>query len=223
MFQANTRELKLIDDSIENKTLELLNEPPSSTGQSLPLVREWLNACQKFHQECHNQSGKFIPTRLIDLEGICPRLRLRSDLDKDHIQYATLSHCWGSSEKQIMKLTGSTFADYLLEIATEKLPKTFRDAVEICRKLDIRYLWIDSLCIIQDDIDDWAKESITMSSVYGGCMLCIAATSALDSSQGCLFERKYLPGCRISLKINKETDIKYECVNWFHPLADGNR
>ncbi|KXH27604.1 hypothetical protein CSAL01_00771 [Colletotrichum salicis] len=59
------------------------------------------------------------------------------------------------------------------------LPKTYRDTISILKRLGLRYLWIDSLCIIQDSVDDWRKESITMAEVYRNGVINIAATAAL--------------------------------------------
>ena len=73
-------------------------------------------------------------------------------------------------------------------IPFERLPNTFKHAIEIAQRLGLDYLWIDSLCIIQDDEDDWQKESALMSSVYGGSTITIAASSARDSSQGCFLK-----------------------------------
>ncbi|TGO27216.1 hypothetical protein BPAE_0045g00130 [Botrytis paeoniae] len=61
----------------------------------------------------------------------------------------------------------------------EQLPKTFCDAIRLCIELNI-----DSLCIIQDDEEDWMRESVTMANIYGSCLLNIAASSAIDGSQG---------------------------------------
>lgn len=74
-------------------------------------------------------------------------------------------------------------------ISLETLPLTLRDAVEIARSLGIFYLWVDSLCIIQDSQDDWTHESSRMADVYGGSSLNIAATSARGTSDGCFFSR----------------------------------
>ncbi|KAJ8059284.1 hypothetical protein OCU04_012249 [Sclerotinia nivalis] len=204
---------------IYNMAVENLDRN-SNTSQSLPLVKEWLNVCKRLHPKCINsQRQGFVPTRLIDVHGSNPRLRLSSSFKGDCVQYATLSHCWGSPEKEILKLTRSTLDNHLSEIKTGELPKTFRDAIEICKTLDIRYIWIDSLCIIQGDEEDWTKESATMANVYGGCLLNIAASSAKDSKQGCFFERKYLPRFHFSLKHLNNTNVEYDCIPVAnHPL-----
>lgn len=66
-----------------------------------------------------------------------------------------------------------------------ELPKTFHDAVIITRELGVRYLWIDSLCIVQDDEDDWAREALQMSTIYANCQVMIAAIGAANCHGGC--------------------------------------
>ena len=81
-----------------------------------------------------------------------------------------------------------------------RLPKTFRDAVSVAKWLHIRYLWIDSLCIIQDSIEDWTIEAASMRDVYKYSYGTIAATGASDSSIGLFFE--HLPHSVPPLKVN---------------------
>jgi hypothetical protein len=66
----------------------------------------------------------------------------------------------------------------------DQLSKTFREAIHISRKLNIEYIWIDSLCIIQDDHLDWQKESAKMASIYRNAYITIAATRAKDGDEG---------------------------------------
>ncbi|KAF8854624.1 HET-domain-containing protein [Acephala macrosclerotiorum] len=102
-------------------------------------------------------------------------------------KYATLSHCWGVDRVEV-KLTKNSLAAFHDRIVLESLSKTFRDAVHITQKLGIEYLWIDSLCIIQDDPEDWRKESTAMSEVYGNSYINIAASSARNGSEGCFYD-----------------------------------
>jgi hypothetical protein len=73
-------------------------------------------------------------------------------------------------------------------VSPGQLPKTFADAIEITRKLGVDYIWIDSLCIVQDDEDDWRRETALMEHVYGGSYLNIAAASATSVHGGCWVE-----------------------------------
>jgi hypothetical protein len=122
-----------------------------------------------------------LPDRVIDvaLHGGDPHLRNGAGLIS---RYATLSHCWGGSSP-MMTLT-ENLEHRMASIPLQDLPKTFREAVEICRALMIPYLWIDSICIIQDSSCDWQLQSSQMHSIYHGSTLTLAALDAVDSSQG---------------------------------------
>jgi hypothetical protein len=100
-----------------------------------------------------------------------------------------LSHCWGTIK--IVKTTTQTIASFKTEVPLDQLPKTFRDAVDICRSLGIIYLWIDSLCIIQDSPEDWKEQAAQMADVYQHSFVTIAATKSHDGSQGCYSETSH--------------------------------
>jgi hypothetical protein len=85
-----------------------------------------------------------------------------------------LSHCWG--EMNFLTLSRSNLEAFQAQIPQEALSQTFIDAIRISRDLGFSYLWIDSLCILQDDPNDWGRESALMSAVYGGSGLNIAVT-----------------------------------------------
>jgi hypothetical protein len=88
-----------------------------------------------------------------------------------------------------MTLKKDNISNFRKGIPPEALTKTFRDAIDICRYLDLPYLWIDSLCIIQDSSEDWALQSALMAQIYGQSDLNIAATCAENGSFGCFFDR----------------------------------
>ncbi|KAF5875518.1 putative chlorogenic acid esterase precursor protein [Botrytis fragariae] len=114
---------------------------------------------------------------------------------------------------------GRNRGSFLSELKMKELPKTFCDAIELCMELNIVYIWIDSLCIIQDDEEDWMRESVTMADIYGRCFLNIAASSAIDGSQGCFFSRRDSPRCRISLRFGGDIHALYHCTPITkHPL-----
>ncbi|KAK7718842.1 hypothetical protein SLS57_005952 [Botryosphaeria dothidea] len=75
------------------------------------------------------------------------------------------------------------------QIPWDWLPKTFRDAITVVRSLGFRYIWIDSLCIVQDDLDEWLRESEQMGVIYERAALTIAACHAKNSTEGCFFDR----------------------------------
>jgi hypothetical protein len=142
-----------------------------------------------------------LPTRLIDVRGAHPlHVHLHEvDSSTPKSPYTTLSHCWGDLD--IMQLRKDNLAQMIEEIEVSQLPKTFQDAITITRRLEIPFLWIDSLCIIQDSKDDWARESSMMATVYQNSYCNIAATAAPDGSTGCFMERNpfLAQPCRVSV------------------------
>lgn len=91
-------------------------------------------------------------------------------------------------------------------IAIQSLPKTFQEAITIAYQwFNCFYIWIDSLCIMQDSINDWEHEAPLMREVYKNGLVTIAATGAHNSSEGCFFER--YPGCVKPLKVAATLDV----------------
>jgi hypothetical protein len=96
--------------------------------------------------------------------------------------YAALSRCWGNFKP--LCTTKETFEKHKKFFPLTELPRTFQGAVIVAKNLDIEYLWIDSLCIIQDCSEDWERECSRMAGVYSGALVTIAASDAEDSSKG---------------------------------------
>ncbi|CAG8959423.1 hypothetical protein HYFRA_00001321 [Hymenoscyphus fraxineus] len=159
----------------------------------------FLKTCDREHQMCRKPIGNVkLPTRLLDIQAESIRLCTSSHLPQD-IRYATLSHCWGP-DGVAYKLTNALLDSFQQGINQELLSKTFRDAILISKHLGTTYLWIDSLCIIQDDSEDWRKESVKMSEVYGNSYFNIAASCARNGSEGCLFSQSGLGSLRVQAK-----------------------
>jgi hypothetical protein len=157
------------------------------------LLREWLTWCDGNHQ-CNNYNYNIqatSPTRLIYVGNSNPEvLHLYLPEENERVKYTALSHCWGkqppteedpqfctTKDNINAKLEGFNFSD---------LPKTFQDAVRVTRELRIEYLWIDSLCIIQWNLEDWKHEANLMEGVFASAYCTISATSAADSNAGFL-------------------------------------
>ena len=105
------------------------------------------------------------------------------------IEYLTLSHAWSVTVGEShLKLSTENKKDLQVQIPLERLSQTFRDAMAVTQHLGYRYIWIDSLCIIQDSTEDWEKESATMCTVYGNSVLTIAALG-MDGLDGCFRRR----------------------------------
>ncbi|KAF2242234.1 HET-domain-containing protein, partial [Trematosphaeria pertusa] len=106
--------------------------------------------------------------------------------------YAALSHCWGASQHLTTenKIVGRRVQDLQEGICFGTLPLTYRHAVMVARQLGIRFLWIDSLCIVQDDADDWAREGAVMGRIYQQSYITIAATAGTDGTAGLFWKNK---------------------------------
>ncbi len=119
------------------------------------------------------------------------------------VSYLTLSHCWGSfMPKRLLK---STLEPMKRSIRFDELSKTFQDALAVTRQLGMRYIWIDSLCIIQDSDEDWRRESAQMGHIYASSHCNLAATSAADGSEGLFFDRDTLPLQPLRVEVGPKT------------------
>ncbi|KAK1782160.1 heterokaryon incompatibility protein-domain-containing protein [Copromyces sp. CBS 386.78] len=179
---------------------------PLSTNSpaTLDLARAWLDDCLKNHPECISQaSSRVIPTRLVDVGEVAPGQPApppRLFLPPTHcsqLQYLTLSHSWAKS-KQSLNLLTENLKELQVEIPLTALSQTFREAIDITRRLGHRYIWIDSLCIIQNSREDWEREAVTMGDVYGNSA-CNIAVLGMDGVDGCFSLRNPLEiiPCRI--------------------------
>lgn len=131
------------------------------------------------------------PLRLVEIQagtrGSAPQIRLIHTGGR-HCSYAALSYCWGKAQagdSRPWQTTHATLKSNLGGIRRQDLPQTLQDVIFICESLDISYLWVDSLCIIQDSPSDWAAESAKMSGIYLGSLLTISLSASVSAESGC--------------------------------------
>lgn len=145
------------------------------------LLKYWFTECCNNHALCLPSSSSFSPTRLLLLENEhSTRVVETTDWTIRH-PYAALSHCWGNANR--LKLQKSNMMDLSKHLSIKELPTTYREGIFVSLALGISYIWIDSLCIIQDDEEDWSKEAAMMKDVFEHCSVNLSATAAADSSQ----------------------------------------
>ena len=154
----------------------------------LETAKVWLDECVASHAGCHSRREFDAPTRLLSIGNQKVKLVLTERM-KNRPPYGTLSYCWGTDP--FLMLTSKTLNSFPGNIVEAELPKTFQDAILMARSLGLSYIWIDALCIIQNDDDDWLREAGRMRSIYGGSRVSIAAISALNAHQGCFNKPKY--------------------------------
>ena len=167
----------------------------SLSRESIDLMKALIDDCLNSHDHplCRGfQEFSGAPSRLLFVGDAVtgPQLRVirTSELFEVPV-YVALSHCWGSvAENAPWKLNRTTAIGFQHEVPESVLPQTFVEAVKVTRGLGQSYLWIDSLCILQDCSIDWQLESSKMAGVYANALCTLG--SASDSAQGgCVGER----------------------------------
>ncbi|PMD58888.1 HET-domain-containing protein [Hyaloscypha bicolor E] len=158
--------------------------PTTTFDSKLLAIQSWMFDCesQNGHSKC--RPVPFAPLRLltVGLDGKPLRL-VERDTTTIRTDYAALSYCWGNSLQ--LRTTKGTLTIFSKEVPSKLIPRTFADAIHIARALRIPYIWIDALCIVQDDEQEWQSEATHMSEIYRGSQLTITATESVDSLQGC--------------------------------------
>ncbi|KAG9195323.1 hypothetical protein G6011_00444 [Alternaria panax] len=166
--------------------------PEAGSDTFFSIIKLWLEDCDTNHTGCQGISQS-LPTRLLNVGTInAPMLRL-VETTREHIlskKYIALSHPWGDTTKYTPFCTlQENLASHLHSIPEDDLPKTFQDAVRCTRRIGVRYLWVDSLCIIQGELGDFNDESKKMEAVFSGAYCVLAASRATNQLDGFLGPR----------------------------------
>ncbi len=168
--------------------------PDENIGSQAAVVMAgyWLYTCLTSHQKCKlSDAIPQLPTRVIDVgNGIDKPIRLIAS-EGTHGLYCTLSYRWYDSHS--FKTTTENISQLYQDIPQNALHQTIREAITTTRTLGIPYLWVDALCIVQDDAEDWALEAARMSAVYENSVLTIAAIDSPGSGQGIFRKRTHSP------------------------------
>jgi hypothetical protein len=166
-------------------------------------VSKWIRECDHNHSSCNNVAkSTWVPTRLLDLQfGDLSAVRLiKTEDEGTRGPYVTLSHCWGpkTKENEFLTTQGETEKIYMSRgIKVSELSVNFQQAISVARVIGVRYIWIDSLCIIQGTHSDFHKEGQLMHKVYRYSYCNIAAADSVDSRGGLFRPRdpsSILPG-----------------------------
>lgn len=200
------------DSALASKSFYFLSETGSLESSSNPLksstnpkesggdqIKGWMNSCTRNHESCNDHSdvesfdaSSFRPTRLIDVDtGNDDIVRLiETKVTKAKGPYCTLSHSWGPREKKLPTTTVWNMAKHLLDgIKMSELPPNFQQAIEVTRFLNIRYIWIDSLVIVQEPFGDFEREGDLMHKVYRHSYCNIVAADSTDGYGGLFRDR----------------------------------
>lgn len=197
------------------------------TGSKANLKRAigWLTVCEQSHELCTCTIDPFtaLPTRVIDLGNATSTQPPYIYHSKgEYARYCTLSHRWAG--KSVYRTLNDNIDLHERELPLQELSATFKEAIEICRELCIRYLWIDSLCIIQDSRVDWEQESSKMGDYYWNSFFTIAADHASEENQGCFRRRDpcSIQPCPIAFIFPRDIDRATAAVRVAPRIQDGD-
>lgn len=161
----------------------------TGSAKAIAQVTNWLQHCSSQHPNCRGNSRHQdldLPARLIEIDksaAACEQFNVKLVVPtRKDIRYACLSHCWGT--RPILQTRRNNMERFFEKIPWTDLPLTFREAVTATFRLDIRHIWIDSLCICQDDTEDWRREGGKMQSIYTGGYLTLAASGSQNADEG---------------------------------------
>lgn len=174
--------------------------PPAMSNYENDEITSFLTTeLQKFHLNVEDENGnvQFLPERLIDVGVGSLRLVERESIrykSADRPQYCALSYCWGPPEdaKSQTKVMSHNLQRYTASLDFEALSPVLKDAVKVTRSLSIPYLWVDSLCILQDDMSDWKGQCSQMNDIYGKARVTLIATSSRTCKEGFLSPKRHV-------------------------------
>lgn len=177
-------------------------------------VSNWIEECSK-HDTCQgSQKGSWLPTRLVDLQdykkGRIRVVHTSRVSRRPAISYLALSHCWGRKPFLTMKKQNKKKFKKGVRIAS--LARNFQDAISVAHRLGFRYIWIDSLCIIQGSPEDWRREAATMNQVYRNAFLTIGAMASSDAHGGLFRKRDPEMTGTCPITINTEAEGLIKCL-----------
>lgn len=147
----------------------------SSSLEAFYRARKWLEHCVEHDEACTPPNADFVPRRLVDVgkwDEPCEPFLVEL---QDPAPYACLSYCWGPNTENVLKTTTNNLKAHSEHIRFSSMPPGIQDAVTVCRGLHIRYLWVDSLCLIQNDLEMWLQDASSMDLIYLNSHLTIAA------------------------------------------------
>lgn len=176
------------------------------------LIQNWLDVCadRVQHPACNTTSEFRRPTRLLGLNYFCKRDGSVDGQDVRLVegnsstgQYAALSYCWGTVQQ--LKLLWMNLQRFHERVPVDELSQVSRDAIAVCRRLSIPFLWVDALCIVQGEDGDFSTEVPRMQDVYAGSTLTIVAADSEQSTEAFLGDRNLLRWLKCTLKGSTES------------------
>ena len=190
----------------------------TGSDYNMDLIKTWVQRCEKEHHCCStkvsSQTLPLLPTRVIEIE---PDGQARITKSQGmRAEYLTLSYCWGQGKRMLSTVGSGSYEQFKQKLPLDDtMPKTFRDALQVTKALGYRYLWIDALCIIQDDLEDVGKEMVKMGGIYRQSTLTIFAANGPDTDSG-LFSKRDSRGskaCNVRITQKRDSNFMQTCIS----------
>jgi hypothetical protein len=152
--------------------------------KAIDKIKTWMRTCETEHEHCPQQHSTGLPKRVLRIadDSVSLYISKKEDVQKEDQGYVALSYRWGNDLP--LRLTHDTMDAFIQGRPISELPETLQDAVHISRNLGFEFLWIDALCIIQDDQNDWAEQSAQMADIYRHSSLNLCAADSAGCGSG---------------------------------------
>ncbi|TXC06034.1 hypothetical protein FocTR4_00010803 [Fusarium oxysporum f. sp. cubense] len=181
-------------------------------------IQPWMESCREQHTDHEFCGAKYVssslPTRLLDVgetnDLLVKLVEVKSCKSLRDVDYLILSYCWGNGNEK-SKMTKTNLGMRLRGFAVSNLSETIQDAILLTRMMEVRYLWVDAICIIQGPTGDFRSESPRMGDYPSNAACCISASVAKDSQEGFLTERPLarFPMDDIAIRIARHDEPGY--------------
>ncbi|KAK2769598.1 heterokaryon incompatibility protein [Colletotrichum kahawae] len=150
--------------------------PSSDSDLAFARASLWLRNCVEKHPACRPSDPDFGPRGLLRIQSPSDdQVTLVESSRIGPLRYAALSYCWGPDTSGVRTTVTSNMPSHARGIHVSELPQTVQDTIKVCVKLGVKYLWVDALCIVQDDSADWNVESARMMDIYANSFVTITA------------------------------------------------
>ncbi|EJT77323.1 hypothetical protein GGTG_07235 [Gaeumannomyces tritici R3-111a-1] len=183
------------------------NRAPAApdSEETMRAIRSWLDVCTSNHEACKKKNYQ-APIRLIEISPDGSNVRL---VESRSLQepFCALSYCWGDTK--FLSTTSSNYQSLLQRIPVDKLCLSIQQAIDVTRRVGQKYLWVDALCIVQDDKNDWKRHILIMGSIYASATLTIAAASASSGEEGCYAQRPKIVANKV---VSSPFEARVPCV-----------
>lgn len=145
-------------------------------------IKAWTETCVTCHSHCPSTPASRLPDRVLDIGTDGSQIVRLYESQNELAKYVCLSHSWGRGE--LVKTTRDNLSQHTQGIPWDCVSRLLKDTIIVCRRLSIRYLWVDTLCIIQDSSADWEEQAAKMADIYDNSFLTVFSTWTTTHDKG---------------------------------------